>query len=585
MCFEKIKKGVLLSITILFCVMSSLSYANTLETQISSEQVTLGDSIYITFLVNANSANDAPDFSILQKDFRILSRNYEKTVNIMNGALASQTFWRLQLQPLHAGEIIIPAINFGSDQSVARKLTVTSKQSITTKPDKLVFVRGEINTTSPYVQSQILYTFKLYFRTPLTDPRIEMPTLNDFTFFQLTDSPMYQTTLNGNVYNVVEKTFALFPKKSGSLKIPSFQFHAMVVDDQPNPYNDPFNFNEPKSESSATNAINLSVRDVPANFQGKDWLPAQHILMSEQWSDARKQWESGSPITRTITIEAQGLRADQLPDLTIPNIKGVNVYLDRPKRSNRIQNEMVVGVYEQKVTYIPNDTQAFTIPAIKLNWWNTRTDSNAIAQLNEVSIQVKTPVLHSNTNTNANTHSALNEVQSSQSSQPIANQPLPISTKTYYASAWFWVACLLFIAWMMTLWFMMRKKSIKREAIPVRHSVSTEISENHFEEACLKGQATLAQQYLLEWSKVRWPNTALNLSTLRDLIADEALQCAIEELERALYDKKAGQWNGESLLMAFQRVIKSGKSFGARQSKAKQDSKQQMDPLPPLNPV
>lgn len=202
----------ILRIFLLFFGMCQLCLA-ALDTQLSSDRTTLGESVIVTFTLD-NNTRISPDFSALQKDFYILSTNYGSAVNMVNGVTSVQSFWRLQLEPKKAGDLIIPEIIFGNDKSAARRIAVTGNpvQNVSAKQSTSVFVRGEISSPSPYVQSQLLYTFKLFFRTPIRDPRIEVPQIKDAAFMQLEDRPAYQTTINGTAYNVVEKTFALFPK-------------------------------------------------------------------------------------------------------------------------------------------------------------------------------------------------------------------------------------------------------------------------------------------------------------------------------------------------------------------------------------
>lgn len=560
----------LILLSIFLIAFNSTSFASTIETQLSSDQITLGDSIFVTYLLN-NADRRSPDFSVLQKDFRILHTNYDTTIKMINGSTSMQTLWRLRLEPLHAGDIIIPEINFGNDKSATRKLIVTSSpvnqepQSNGTNPS--VFVRAEVSSTSPYVQSQVLYTFKLFFRTQLNDPRIEMPQIKDATFFQLSEKQPYQTTVNGKAYNVIEKTLVLFPQKPGTLVVPPMQFHALAVEENGTTYDDLLNFREMKTVSVATKDFHLKVRDVPANYQGKIWLPAKNISVSDQWSDNSKQWESDTPVMRTITIEAQGLRADQLPDLTFDKINGVSVYVDRPKRSNQVRDNMLVGLYEQKITYIPNNINSAIIPPLKINWWNTQTDSNAVAQTNGMTVHVKT---------------VAGAVQPPAMSlpAPVINKPIvtlpeaqPVS-KAFYTSVWFWMAGTFLIGWIVTLWILLRKNSVTNKEI-VHQPV--EPNEKNFEIACRSGQAELAQQYLLDWAKTQWPDAPLNLTSLRTFIHNEAFNLALQKLERALYAEKTAPWNGESLLVAFQQIKKTRKNSVGK-------VKQPIEILPPLNP-
>ena len=144
--------------------------------------------------------------------------------------------------------------------------------------------------------------------------------------------------------------------------------------------------------------------------------------------------------------KAQGLRADQLPDFSIDQIQDVNIYADKPKRSNNIQNDIVVGELQQKITYIPNSKQAFNIPPIKLNWWNTQTDKPAIAQLKEINIQVagnmglSKPFFPKSSTATTVDHSTKENIK------PFKN--------AFYGTLWFWIACVFLVGWLVTLWLL-----------------------------------------------------------------------------------------------------------------------------------
>ncbi len=576
MLFNKTRNRMMAVIWLALTGMTS-TWSATLETQLSSDQIKEGESVVVTYILNDSTAQRvSPDFSALQKDFRVVNTYYGNAINMVNGVTTTQTFWRLWLQPKSTGVVIIPEIAFNDDKSIARRLEVISSQTPQSAPavsdshDAPVFVRAEVSSTSPYVEAQVVYTFKLFFRTQLRDPSIELPQIKDVTFLQLEDGHGSQATINGKTYNVVEKNFAIFPKKPGVINISPIQLHAFKLDDRASFNDDPFNFDVPKPVTLATKAFNLTVRDVPADYQGTTWLPAKNVSLTEQWSNYSGYWEEGTPVTRTITMIAQGLRADQLPDLVIEKITGVNVYVDRPKRNNTMQDNMVVGIVEQKVTYIPDSSHSFIVPPLKMNWWNTQTNTNASTILNSMAVHVKAAPGRAN----APAHAA--------PAQPAALPAIPKSAMTAYAfykSIWFWIACVLLAAWIVTLWSLLRKRpaAVEEETAAME---PVELSEKDFANACQSGAAMQAQQFLLSWAKDHWPDEPLNLATLRELIDDQQFKQALQELEQALYGKKTVVWQGSKLLAAFLKVKKSGSAIFAADSK----SLNSLDPLPPLNP-
>lgn len=598
--FNKLKVLLFLCTLLSFLSVQTVGYADSLDTQLSSDKVALGDTLTISFALNSNSKNTSPDFSALENDFHILGKNYGNAINRANGVTTRQTFWQLTLQPKKAGIIIIPEIDFGSVKSTSRELIVeeTAKPVIKDSQDASAFVQAEVSTLTPYVQSQVLYTFKLFYQSQLENPKLEIPQIKDATFIQIGDGNQYKTTVKGKPYFVVEKHFAFFPEKVGKLSIPSFHFSALTYDTNSSTAYDPFyNIVAAKGLALSTQILNLTVKKIPEQFKGTTWLPAKNISLTESWSVDPGRWELGNPVVRTITIEAKGLRADQIPDLSIDKIPGVNTYVDPPKRSSHIQDNSMVGTLEQKVTYIPNITDSFSIPVLKLNWWNTQTNKNAIAQLNAITVQAKGKV-NNLASTAANSSSITAAVDTSDTSNQATDVSLTksapqaiVNSTPFYLLIWFWIAVFVFAAWLVTLWFIWNKRTIKKGELTY-HSpraktavpAPMELSEKSFIRACQEGNAVLAQQYLLSWVKTQREDNNINLMSLYEMTRNDNFKESLENLERAIYSNKVIPWDGHSLLVAYQQVKKQWKNNLFTPNKSKSSKGHKQDPLPPLNP-
>jgi hypothetical protein len=573
---DKLKTLFFLAALSSFLCVFNLCYADTLDTKLSRDKIAMGETLTVLYTLNDNTDVN-PDFSALEKDFQILSSNYGNSFKMLNGAISSQKFWQLTLEPKKPGEIIIPEINFGNVKSVARKLVIeeAGKPVVSDKQDSPAFVEASISSAAPYIQSQIIYTYKLFYQAQLENPRIEFPQIKDATFVQLDDGIQYQTTIKGKTFSVIEKNIAIFPQKAGEISIPATHFSAVAYDVNPGRMDNPFYIAAPKSLSLATQAFSLNVRKIPASFQGSTWLPAKNISLTEKWSVDPDKWEAGNPVTRTVMVEAQGLRADQIPDLSVDKVSGVNIYADPAKRSNRVENNSMTGVLEQKVTYIPNTSQSFAIPALKLNWWNLQTDSNALAQLNSVPVRVKGKINNTVTlPTDVPLVSAVKEPEIKTKANP------------FYFSIWFWIASFFFAVWLITLCLVWKKRSVKNIKVesspqPNKPPVDTsiELSDESFARACEQGDTALAQQFLLSWAKKQWQHSPLSLNQLRESISDEDFKTALENLEQAIYAKKEVSWGGRDLLSAYQNAKKLKKYH-----KNKTAKDLQADLLPPLNP-
>jgi hypothetical protein len=304
----------------------------------------------------------------------------------------------------------------------------------------------------------------------------------------------------------------------------------------------------------------------------------------EQWSDTPDHWQKGSPVTRTITIAAQGLRADQIPDLNIAKMPGVNIYTDAAKRRNIKKDNTVTGMLEQKFTYIPTTADFIIIPELKLNWWDLKTNTNALATLNTLAVQIKTGV--NNTADSSTATLANKALKANISSIPTAskNQVAP-----FYLSIWFWLAALLFVMWVITLSLFRAKRTndgsiINHKPIESNMDVELKTTDIDFKLACVQGNPFQAQEYILGWAKQKWPDMPINLAKLRGLVDDSNFNSASVALEIAVYSKNDSSWKGDDLLRAFKLVEKKFKGKSGKIVKGKSRQMETDSPLPPLNP-
>lgn len=555
-------RRIILLLIIIYC---NVAFADTVATNISSDKVVLGETFVITFSIN-NTSDINPDFSVLQKDFAILSTQRGTSISMFNGAMTAKTSWQLVLEPKHAGTVTIPEITFGNEKSAAQTLAV-EQQTVTSsdesKQSQPVFIKAEVSNLKPYIQSQVLYKLKLFYSVQLENLRLEFPQIKDALLVQVGDTKNYNEKVNGNDYFVAEKDFAIFPQKIGHIIIPTVNARALADINDSN-----YGFYASlKPINLSTPSFNLNVQPIPNQFQNKNWLPAKNISMSETWSADTNHWEVGTPITRKIVIKAEGLRADQLPDLNIDKIPDANMYVDPPKRSNAMQADAVLGTLETKITYIPNAATTLHFPPLQLNWWNTDSNSPMNAQLNALTVNVKP--------------ATVNNIQTTPA-QPVVvapktiEQPKQVESKAYYSSMWFWFSVILLILWLSTVAFIWLRKP-KIVSADTSTEARPQLNDKGFAVACKAGDSLSAQQYLLAWGKRQWQDAPLSLDSLANLVVDENFKNEIKTLEKALYAKKHLPWDGQALLVAYQQNHRHKKTINASEKLNK-------DPLPPLYP-
>jgi hypothetical protein len=293
-------------------------------------------------------------------------------------------------------------------------------------------------------------------------------------------------------------------------------------------------------------------------------------------------WEAGTPVTRYLVVEAEGLRADQIPDLTIEKIPGVTIYSDTPKRQNRIQDNSMIGVLEQKVTYLPTTASTLIIPAASLHWWNVEKNISAISETKPLSVQIMSAAAR---NKPTGSGKAVPSTAYRSTGLKVINHT---NAHPFYYSVWFWLSMILSAGWLFTLWMIWHKKNnVEAMETPLSTDIPaelpTELTHTDFKLACREGDALTAQRFLLSWAKNQWPDLSLNLEKIGELVQFEDFKQAIIELEHAIYSRQAIHWNGQKLYITYQQYQQQH-GLIRRLFTKKKPANQATEPLPPLNP-
>ena len=375
------------------CVLYSTQSSASLQAQVDRNPVAVNESFNLTLQSSDNSSGE-PDLSALKRDFDILGQSKSSSFQIINGQISHNTQWQISLTPKHAGQLQIPAITLGGQSSPPISLTVTAaSQADTAQQSKNLFVEVSAEPQTVHVQQQIIFTVRLYSAlslgdgSNLSDP--EFPKMDAVVERLGTDRP-FQVVRNGQAYSVIERRYAVFPQKSGQFNSSPVVFDGSVV--EANQGGGGFMFN-PFNQSTRhlrlnSKTIAFSVKPVPAGFDSSQWLPASKLQLEEQWSENPPKFTVGEPITRTLTITANGLTASQLPALDSSKIDGLKLYPDQPTLKDSQDGNGIVGTREQKIAFIPTRPGNVTLPAIEIKWWNVNTDKEEVARLPARSITI-----------------------------------------------------------------------------------------------------------------------------------------------------------------------------------------------------
>lgn len=536
------------------CAAACILFAGLARAELSAtvdrQRVSMSDLLTLTVRLSGSTSSQQPDLSALQKDFEIIDQNSRtsSSVTIVNGQQTSETHveWRISLRPKREGKLTIPRVRIGNESTRPITVEVTAPSaSDQARGDRIVFFDTGVDTSSAYVQEQIIYTVKLYYTESISGDFPSPPDLENAIVETLENEKRYESIVNNRRYYVLEKRYAIFPQRSGELKIPRETFVGSRGQGGL--------FSQRERVSALSRAHTVEVKPRPASFPGNNWLPAKSMEISQHWNENPPELIVGEPVNRTVTIKAKGVTASLLPQLDELEPGNAKTYKDPPDTETSVGENGILARRTVTTGIVPTEAGMLTIPEIRIPWWNTETDSLEQAVIPGSTYEVKPAP------------GPLVQVPSEPTQPPRATDADPDSTQVGPTGTawWQYIAIGVAILWMISTaqWLIVRR-DLKRlqqangrgeqDVSPASPDETTLFKA--FSRACREGDPVAAQQRLYQWVRTRDPR----IDSLRDFAvrAGEhrpALEKAIRELEQSLYAPDAPRdtsWNGERLLKA-----------------------------------
>lgn len=477
---------------------------------------------------------EQPDFTPLLDDFDILSKHQNVNATFINGVISQEASWTLNLMAKRSGELVIPSIQFGDSLSLPQTIQVTD--SPPEREEESVFVTADLEPRKQvYEQTQLIYTVRLHTAVKLTQAALSEIKLNDpdATIEKLGQDREYEYYHeNGKLYSVYERKYAVFPQHAGELIFSPIVFEGRVVANG----RSFLDFHTGQFKRAASNEVKVEVHAIPAPFQTTNWLAANEIKLTEEWSGDPNQVMIGEPITWTLTFTADGCHGNQLPEFTLNLPKALKYYLDKPEISNQTGHNGIISQKQIKAALIPTAAGQMTIPAIQIPWWDLKADQMRTAQLPERVIHIIDPQIAMAPPVNETSRSQIMESPLSQENSTVSPS-LPI---------WAWCLIGLNAIWIVALFYLLYKKMRFKDS----PSDSLRKVKRQLKGACQANDAKQAEKYLLAWAAILFPQEKiLNVIEMKKHLS-ENLTRAIDELYQTLYGQEKTTWQGKALWQA-----------------------------------
>lgn len=545
---------------VLLSAISLAASAHSVPATVDRASISETETVRLTIDITDQSGK-RPDLTPLGKDFDIIDTAQSNQIQVINGRTSTKNSWTITLAPKHAGTLTIPALDIGGRRTEAINLRV-EKASAATSADKTtdIFIEASVDNAAPYVQSQIILTLKIYHSVPLREASLSKIEIPDVVMERLGDDTTYSTKRDQRSYEVIERRFALFPQRSGTLTIPAVILTGKVLDKRTqsraqndNFFGDPFGMLQTLlSVRSKTEEITLNVQAKPNSAPAATWLPASKVTLTETWQPSPPTLRVGVPVTRTLSLKAEGVVGSQLPSFTIADDSAVKIYPDQPVTSNQLTQTGLVGTLQQKVAFIGARAGRYELPAIEIPWWNVTTKRIELAKLPARTLEI---AAGENTVPSVNSMApapAANTATPNQANTEERIAPHPDSAQNY----WRFGAYSFATVWLLTVgmwWWQERRRSIRTAATTRAATANTtdtmRAASQRLRNACANGDSQAIRDATLALAAARWrDDPPHSLGALAQRLTDAGKE-AVLQLDAMLYGKKVGSdWNKAAFL-------------------------------------
>ena len=357
---------------------SNLSLAE-LSATADRRTIAMGETLRLTLLGDAGEQPAEVDLTPLNRDWEILSRSSATNARFINGQNQVTRTLEMELAPLREGTLTIPSLTAGGRSTTPLAIRV-NPEPVVAPGDELVLFDASVDELSVYVQSEVILTVTLQQAINLDGGEISNFDIPDAVVENL-ERRSFQRRVGNRTWLVTELRYAVYPQKSGALTVPAIGFTAREVQ----PGRSLLGARLGRRLRMASEPLEISVKSVPTSFPGEVWLPAKALTLEENWSISPNSLNVGDSTTRTLTLTARGLQGSQLPPLSSVqgaiNIPEIRFY---PDQESIDQSELAAGLQGRRVqseALVARSGGTWTLPEIRVPWWNIETDRLEFATL------------------------------------------------------------------------------------------------------------------------------------------------------------------------------------------------------------
>lgn len=541
-----------------------------LTANVDRNPVMVNESFILQIVANDSIDPSDLDMSPLMRSGLTVGRTSTSSqTQIINGSISKTTTLSTVLLARQAGDYQIPALSLNGVSTQPISVKVIKSDAQDGQASQPIFLKNTLEHSDLYLQQTTKLVTRLYFApsVDLQSGTLSDPVLESAAIKQQGKDKETSEIIMGLRYRVIERIYTITPQVSGEFTIKSPTFNGEVSTDRRRSVFSAFGNRKPVS--SIGNDINVQVSPIPTNYQGS-WLPSDLVQLNDELQPEQESYQVGEPITRTFTLTALNVNEEQLPELKGSYPSTFNVYPDQSESHSVVRQNAVVSQRISSEAIVATQVGEFTLPAVNVNWFNTKTAQVEVATIPARTIKIVAADTDASNALVTNVPLQQQEIVS-QACPETPTQELSCPAlleqgepKTLVLTLAGWVL------WLLTLiaWFFNRNKSAPVEnKSPEQNTKSVNLGE--LKKACKQGDHKLARAELVKWGQQRFGDEVNTLTELSKQVSSELKQ-EISILNESQYSQQRSSWSGEKLWQLLQ-------------AESKQKVSATKKALPPLN--
>ncbi len=467
--------------------------------------VHLGETVTLNVEVEGDASVNAPDFSALEPDFVLSGTSRNQSVRIVNGNISRKTLFAVALKPRRQGTLTIPALDVAGAKTKPLTLTVLPPDmQASATPGDAVFVRMRIEPDTAWVGQQLRLVVQLYYRGGNLQGKLADPVIAGADVSRMGQQSQYRAQAGGYSYQVVERDYSVVPQQAGTLTVPPVRFDGQLGTG-PAGFGNIFGRGQQVRVQSG--ALEVQVKPRPAGYGQGTWLPARNVTLDMDGMPPDGKASVGQPFTLTVTIHASGIDDTVLPDISLPDIPGANVYPDKAQGETDRSGPWLASSRTRKFAIVPTQPGTLEIPALALDWFDVLHGETKTARVDGATVTVTAASVSASSAPAVPASAPAHEAGAPAPAASVAGGARgPVMPVAGTEHGWRLAAILFLLLWLLTLlaWFVSRKWLRRSRSAAVQHRQADDAGSQRraFQKA---GDSDAQARLLLAWVRAERP--------------------------------------------------------------------------------